>query len=92
MHNIRAVLEHGFRAAFCRFCVKCDFIVMGRESGENSLLHRKWYDKIRNAKKGIKEADYEEKSNKCSSVCGSSGSSHRHDFVCGTGSPGSSPL
>ena len=21
MHNIRAVLEHGFRAAFCRFCV-----------------------------------------------------------------------
>lgn len=21
MHNIRAVLEHGFRAAFCCFCV-----------------------------------------------------------------------
>ena len=52
MHNIRAVLEYGFRAAFCRFCVNGmdfdqvtvkvvnsnDFIVTGGESGENSLF------------------------------------------------------
>ena len=52
MHNIRAVLEHGFRAAFCCLCVNGmdfdqvtvkvvnsnDFIVTGGESGENSLF------------------------------------------------------
>ena len=55
MHNIRAVLEHGFRAAFCRFCVNGmdfdqvtvkvvnsnDFVVTGGESGGKQLVTQK---------------------------------------------------